>query len=105
MKPSALESKLRLHILAFKVPLPEYEYRFHPERRWRFDAAWPEQKVAVECEGGTWSGGRHTRGSGFEADARKYAAAILAGWRVFRVTEAHIDSGEAVAWITEALKQ
>ena len=102
---SALEAKMALHIRAFKVPEPVREHRFAPDRRWRLDFAWPEQRVAVECEGGTWSGGRHTRGSGFEADARKYAAAILAGWRVFRVTEAHIDSGEAVAWITEALKQ
>src|SRR5687768_16750315 len=30
-----------------------------PARRWRFDFAWPELKVAVECDGGTFTGGRH----------------------------------------------
>jgi len=104
VKLSTLEAKMALHIRAFKLPEPVREHRFDASRRWRFDFCWPEQKVAVECEGGTWSGGRHTRGSGFEADARKYAAAVLQGWRVFRVTDAHIDSGEAVQWVAEALK-
>jgi len=101
---SALEAKMALHIRAYKLPEPEIEYQFHPQRRWRFDFAWPDALVAVECEGGTWSGGRHVRGAGFEADARKYAAAMLRGWRVFRVTDAHIDSGEAIEWVSAALK-
>lgn len=34
---------------------PEFvrEHRFHPTRRWRFDFAWPDEKVALEVEGGT----------------------------------------------------
>lgn len=65
---------------------PEREYRFHADRRWRFDFAWPTQRVAVEAEGGTWSGGRHVRGSGFEADVEKYNTAAATGWRIFRCT-------------------
>lgn len=34
--------------------------RFHPSRRWRFDCALPEHRVAVEVEGGVW---RSSRGS------------------------------------------
>jgi len=62
----------------------EREYKFHPVRKWRFDFADPHGKVAVEIEGGAFSGGRHTRGAGFIADCEKYNAAILMGWRVFR---------------------
>lgn len=60
------------------------EFRFHPERKWRFDAAWPEAKVAVELEGGIWSRGGHVRGSGYRRDMEKYNAAAALGWVVLR---------------------
>jgi len=60
------------------------EHRFHPERRWRFDFADVQNKIAVEIDGGAFSGGRHTRGGGFVADCEKINAAIVLGWRVFR---------------------
>lgn len=68
------------------LPMPDAEHRFAPPRRWRFDYAWPESKVALEVEGGAFSGGRHTRGAGFLKDMEKYNAATLAGWKVLRVT-------------------
>jgi hypothetical protein len=67
------------------LPCPEAEYLFHPTRRWRFDWAWPEQRVALETEGGAWTGGRHTRGGGFIADMEKYSEAAALGWRILRV--------------------
>lgn len=70
---------------ALGLPEPELEYRFC-DRRWRFDAAWPAYMVALEYDGGTWSGGRHVTGRGHESDARKRNAAILLGWRVFTTT-------------------
>ena len=68
--------------------MPEKEYGFAKKlgRRWRFDRAWPEHKVAVELEGGVYTQGRHTRGKGFEADCEKYNQATAMGWRVFRLT-------------------
>ena len=62
------------------------EYKFHPERRWRFDYAIPEYKIALEVEGGVWTQGRHTRPQGFLGDIEKYNTATLMGWRVFRTT-------------------
>ena len=88
---------LRAHVL----PEPTREYRFAPPRRWRFDYAWPLHRVAVEQEGGAWTRGRHTRGSGYVKDMEKYNAAVLAGWRVLRYTPQQLSSGEAV----EDLKQ
>jgi very-short-patch-repair endonuclease len=62
------------------------EFKFHPVRKWRFDYAIPEHKIALEVEGGVWSGGRHTRPQGFLGDIEKYNTATLMGWRVFRTT-------------------
>jgi very-short-patch-repair endonuclease len=85
-------------------PAPVTEYRFAAPRRWRFDLAWPDQKVACECEGGGWTGGRHTRGAGFESDLEKYATAQMLGWTVVRVSQRMITSGLALSTIEAALK-
>lgn len=62
------------------------EFKFHPVRKWRFDYAVPEHKIALEVEGGVWTGGRHTSPKGFLGDIEKYNTATLMGWRVFRTT-------------------
>lgn len=62
----------------------EKEYYFHPKRRWRFDYAIPEYKIAIEIEGAIYKQGRHTRGNGFQQDMYKYNNATLLGWKVFR---------------------
>ena len=77
------------------LPAGEIEFRFAPPRRWRFDLAWPDLKVAVEQEGGVWIQGRHSRGAGMVADMSKYNEAALLGYRVFRFTPQQIKSGEA----------
>lgn len=100
---SVHEETLALHIRAHSIPAPEREYRFC-ERRWRFDFCWPDRKLAVEIEGGVWSGGRHTRGSGFVADMAKYNRAALLGYTVLRVTGDMVRKGEAIELIREALQ-
>jgi very-short-patch-repair endonuclease len=102
---SDLETTLAFHIKVAKLPAPECEYRFHPSRKWRFDFAWPEQKLAAECEGGTWTNGRHTRGVGFENDCIKYNQATINGWRVLRFTKGMIDSGTALDMVELALQE
>lgn len=86
MKKSRLEEDAIFRIRAYKLPEPVQEHRFHPPRRWRFDLAYPDLKIAVELEGGIWTMGRHTRGSGFVKDTEKYNQAVLDGWRVLRYT-------------------
>ena len=68
------------------LPEPEPELRFQPERQWRFDYGWPGEKVALEVDGGVWSGGRHTRGAGFLEDMAKLSEAAALGWRIIRCT-------------------
>ncbi len=82
------------------------EYPFHSTRKWRLDVviAGAEPLLAVEIDGGGFIQGRHSRGLGIENDCEKFAAAMLAGWRILRVTPKHIRSGEALTWITELLQ-
>jgi very-short-patch-repair endonuclease len=97
------EATLALHIRAHKLPEPVREYRFAPDRKWRFDFAWPHRLLAVEVEGGVWSGGRHTRGSGYVKDMEKYNRAAVLGWCVLRFDTAQVRDGTAIAAIREAL--
>lgn len=95
----ALHCRVSLH----PVNQPVREYKFHPERKWRFDFAFPAEKLAVEIEGGVFSGGRHGRGLGFINDCIKYNAAVKLGWRVLRYSTDMVISGDAMNDVMEAL--
>lgn len=84
-----------------RLPVPAAEHRFHDKRMWRFDYAWPAQKIALEVEGGIWTQGRHTRGKGVLADMLKYNAAAVLGWRLLRCTPDQLDG----LGIQEALRK
>lgn len=86
------------------LPRPEREVQLVPGRKFRSDFYWPAARLIVEVEGGTYSGGRHVRGAGFAEDAVKYNTLTLLGYRVIRVTEAHIKSGDALRWIEWGLE-
>ena len=98
---SAAEDQLALQLRAAGIPF-EREWRFHPARRWRFDFAFQYQ-IAAEIDGGAWTGGRHARGAGIEADAEKYSEAAVLGWRVMRFTPRHVKNGFALDCIARAL--
>lgn len=65
-------------------PVPEYQ--FDQGRKWRFDWAWIGQKVALEVQGGLFSGGRHVRGAALLKEHEKLNAAAIAGWAVLFTT-------------------
>jgi very-short-patch-repair endonuclease len=79
------------------------EYRFAQPRRFSFDFAWPDKKVFAEVDGGTWSYGRHVRGSGFMRDCEKMNLASSLGWRGYRFTPEMIGR-YAVEIIREGIK-
>lgn len=94
-------------VLAPDRPAPVNGHRFHPTRNWEFDCAWPDVKLAVEIEGGNFSGGRHTRGIGYQNDCEKYNAALSLGWRVYRYTPAMLrdDPSTCVLQVMSALDE
>lgn len=85
------------------LPAPQAEYRFHPIRRWRFDYAWPDYKMALEVEGGVWIRGRHNRASGFLKDMEKYNAAAVLGWRILRCVPDDLCHPDTIEMLREVL--
>lgn len=64
-------------------PIPGWdlvrEYRFDATRKWKYDFAFPSQKLAVEVEGQY-----HRTYAGHRNDCEKFNEATLQGWRVLR---------------------
>ena len=81
--PTALERAMEFYLTAHKIK-SQREFYFHPVLGWRFDFAILEHKIAIECEGGIYSGGAHSRPAGILRDIAKYNDAAIYGWRVFR---------------------
>ena len=84
--------------------MPLTEHRFHATRKWRFDYAWEDHRVALEVEGGVWVGGRHTSGAGFVKDMEKYNEAACLGWRIIRCQPRELCSIKTVDNIKRALQ-
>lgn len=66
-------------------------YKFSPTRKWKFDFAIPDHNIAIEYEGGIYSGGGHTRGAHYSSDVQKYREATLLGWTILRYTSDDLD--------------
>ena len=104
MSKSDLEALLALHLRANDFPPWEAEYRFHPKRRWRLDMAWPEQRIAVEVQGGIhMAKGGHNTAAGITRDCEKGNEAIVTGWKVLHVTREQIENGSAINWLRQIL--
>ena len=116
-QPTALEVSFYEQITNSGLPEPlwgDKEHRFHPERRWRFDFAWPDYKLAVELEGGTYSHGkqkdgkqlksRHLTPTGFYNDCHKYAEAAILGWLVIRADAKMVKNQEALRLTARAIQ-
>lgn len=79
------------------------EFKFHPVRKWRFDYAMPSALVALEVEGGVWTGGRHINPKGFLNDMEKYNTATLMGWSVYRTTPDDLYTGKTLKLLKTAI--
>lgn len=104
MAKSKLEETLLFQIKAVGLPVPEREYHFSDTRRWRLDFAYPERKIGIEVQGGIYSRGAHSRGSGLERDYEKINTAQLMGYKVFQFSRKMIEDGMAVDTIIKALE-
>ena len=98
---SPLEELFLRQVRGCDVPEPESQWRFLHNRRFRFDFAWPDAKLALEIQGGYYSNGRHNRDP--IADAKKANIAGLHGWTVIFAKSDEVRNGTALMWVREAL--
>ena len=79
------------------------EYKFHPKRKWRFDYAIVEYKIAIEIDGGVWIKGRHNRPIGYIKDMEKFNTAASMGWVVLKFTPDQLYKTETFNLIKETI--
>jgi very-short-patch-repair endonuclease len=102
-KRERLENKFEVQMKARGLGGYVRQHKFHPTRKWAFDFAFPEEKLAVEIEGGKWIRGRHQRPTGFQSDIEKYNEATRLGWRVLRFTGDDLNDCKAIDTVCEVL--
>ena len=92
-----LEAKLRVILNVYGIGGWVREYRFSKVvgRKHRFDYCWEKERVAAECDGGTYKagGGRHNT----DADREKLNLAAALGYRVLRFSGSMLDRPEECA--------
>jgi hypothetical protein len=119
-KPSKLEILFSQQIEALGLPRPRREVRFAAEhvglgkglrkrleseglRDWRLDFLFDDW-LAVEINGGTYMGGRHTRGAALNSEYRKLNFANSLGLTVLVFDSKMVKSGEAVDQVKRLLE-
>jgi very-short-patch-repair endonuclease len=76
-------------------PVTEYQFATSIQRRWRFDVALLEPRIAIELDGGTWTmQPSHSGGAGHMRDCEKRNAALTLGWRVLTYNGVMVERGD-----------
>lgn len=97
--------QLLVQIRAARFPAPKEEVLFHPTRKWRFDLAWPDFKIAVEYQGGIFSRlASHSSVTNMLRDQEKANEAVLHDWILITVNARTVISAQAINWIRRAFK-
>ena len=87
----------------------EREYKFHPQRKWRFDVALiaGEFRLGIEIQGGLWSGvadakRAHAMPLNIMRDYEKHNAAVVLGWKVLYFVPEQIARPDGT-WVNDGL--
>lgn len=92
---------IELELRSIGIPF-QTELVFHHVRKFRFDIAVTQYKIAIEYEGIFRGKSRHTTVKGYSEDCIKYNLAAVNGWRVLRYTAKNY--GQAVPDLLNLIK-
>jgi hypothetical protein len=105
-RQSNREQEFLAHWISLNGPRLIPQHRFHPTRRWAFDWAHPESRVAIEIHGGIWMHkSRHVSGSGFWGDRIKMNAALRLDWKVFELTSDDLSDPRIYSEILDEIQR
>ncbi len=99
---SALEARVWLLLRRSELPRPIRQHEVStPGGRYRLDFAWPERKLALECDG--WE--HHGTRVAFGKDRARLSEMTSGGWRVLVVTwdVATREPSRVLRWVVTAL--
>jgi very-short-patch-repair endonuclease len=98
---SYLERLFEQAMVRNKIPHAVRQYNFH---NWYFDYSWPQIKVVVEIDGGTYSKqGGHARGASYKRDCIKNNIAQLEGWVVLRADRTMVTDREFIGILKKVI--
>jgi hypothetical protein len=80
------EEKKQLGLVTRRVPF-------------KADFAWPQARVVVEVQGGTFVVGGHSTGPGIERDAIKSLTAQISGWAMICLTDKMLTRNGEKIWL------
>lgn len=128
IKAKSKEDNFDFQLRSYQLPRFERGFMFALEdmgRRWKFDFAWLQYRVAVEIEGLVVQRvhiatldergrvikiepelivrGRHASVEGFNEDCVKYASAAQLGWTVLRFTPKQVNDRVAIDYTQRVL--
>lgn len=92
------------YLQSYGIPIPQFEYRFCPTRKWRMDLCWPDYKVYLEIQGGIWlPKARHTNGAALLKEWEKLNTATTLGWKPLFCQPADFFTDQTMDYIRKAL--
>lgn len=102
MKGKQTEAQILLQIHLAEIGVKTVpEYRFDPDRRFRFDLCCIEMRIGFEVNG--HFEGKH--GVGWSGDSEKMNLAQMQGWRVISFHNKDVLNGKAKAFLAEWLRR
>ena len=104
MSNSELEDLFAQQLDALRLTGYLREYPAVKGRKFRFDFCYEDARLLIEINGGTFTKGAHSTGTGIRRDYEKNNLAQLAGWRCLMFDSEMVRSGEAVEIVRKALE-
>jgi len=104
MSKSELEDQFAYQLDALGLTGYLREYPAIKGRKYRFDFCFKDARLLIEINGGTFTKGAHSTGTGIRRDYEKNNLAQLAGWRCLMFDGEMVRSGEAVEIVRKALQ-
>jgi len=80
------------------------EYQAIPGRKFRFDFAFIRENLLIELNGGTFTRGGHSTGTGIRRDYTKQNLCQIAGYKLLTFDADMVKSGQALEFTEKMLK-